>query len=265
MKAVTRAFFFGTAAAGARFLGRGRESGSVLIIVLWVSFGLVSITLYFAHRMSMELRAADNRVAAMAARCEKQHRDPMKVEREVGRLLGQNTRAERLFDVRIDATSDGRARLEWKKLDERRDWATLSAGCFLLRSNVSHWSDEELWSTYIQLTEAEAAFRIHKSDLSLRPIWHQKQERVLAHILVCFLAYVLWKTLAALCRQAGLGDEPRRILSELSEIRAVDVILPTRAGTEICKRCITRPSEHQTILLQRLKLSLPRKINQTEL
>jgi transposase len=207
----------------------------------------------------------EQRLVAMAARCEKQRRDPMKVEREVGRLLGQNTRAERLFDVRIGTTSDGRARLEWKKLDERRDWATLSAGCYLLRSNVSNWSDDELWSTYIQLTEAEAAFRIQKSDLSLRPIWHQKEERVLAHILVCFLAYVLWKTLAAICRQAGLGDEPRRILSELSEIRAVDVILPTRAGTEIRKRCITRPSDHQAIILERLKLRLPRKINQTDL
>jgi transposase len=207
----------------------------------------------------------ERRLAAMAARCEKQRRDPMKVEREVGRLLGQNTRAERLFDVRIGTTSDGVAHLEWKKLDDRRDWATLSAGCYLLRSNVSNWSDDELWSAYIQLTEAEAAFRIHKSDLSLRPIWHQKEERVLAHILVCFLAYVLWKTLAALCRQAGLGDEPRRILSELSEIRAVDVVLPTRAGTEIRKRCITRPSDHQAILLERLKLRLPRTINQTEL
>lgn len=79
----------------------------------------------------------------------------------------------------------------------------------------------------MQLTEAEAAFRIHKSDLSLRPIWHQNEDRVRAHILVCFLAYVLWKTLAALVRQAGLGDEPRRVLSELAEIRAVDVVLPT--------------------------------------
>lgn len=207
----------------------------------------------------------EQRLAAMAARCAKQKRDPMKVEREVGRLLGQNTRAERLFDVRIGTTSDGRAQLAWKKLDERRDWATLSAGCYLLRSNVSNWSDDELWDAYIQLTEAEAAFRIQKSDLSLRPIWHQKEERVLAHILVCFLAYVLWKTLAALCRPAGLGDEPRRILSELSEIRAVDVILPTRAGTEIRKRCITRPSDHQAILLERLKLRLPRTINQTDL
>jgi len=67
----------------------------------------------------------------------------------------------------------------------------------------------------MQLTEAEAAFRIHKTDLSIRPIWHQKEERVLAHILVCFLAYVLWKTPRQICRQAGLGDEPRRVLDEL--------------------------------------------------
>ena len=67
------------------------------------------------------------------------------------------------------------------------------AGCYLLRTNVLDWTDEELWKTYMQLTEAEAAFRIHKTDLSIRPIWHQKEERVLAHILVCFLAYVLWE------------------------------------------------------------------------
>ncbi len=98
---------------------------------------------------------------------------------------------------------------------------------------MEDWSDEELWKTYIQLTEAEAAFQIHRIDLSLRPIWHQKQERVQAHILVCFLAYVLWKTLAAFCQRAGLGDEPRRVLKELEEIRVVDVVLPTRKGIEI--------------------------------
>ena len=134
-----------------------------------------------------------------------------------------------------------------------------------MRTNVADWSDEELWQAYIQLTEAEAAFRIHKSDLSIRPIWHQKQDRVLAHILVCFLAYVLWKTLSQLCDQAGLGSEPRRVLSELSEIRVVDVILPTRDGIEIRRRCITRPSDHQQILLDHLKLKLPAKIKQTEL
>ena len=200
----------------------------------------------------------------MAARCEKQKRQPMKVEREVGRLLGQNTRAAKLFDVTVEAI-DGRARLTWKKVEQLRDWTTLSAGCYLLRTNVHDWSDEDLWKAYIQLTEAEAAFRIHKSDLSLRPIWHQKEDRVLAHILVCFLSYVLWKTLSQLCQAAGLGNEPRRVLSELSEIRLMDVILPTRDGIEIRKRCIGRPSDHQQILLDQLRWKLPAKIKQIEM
>ncbi|NOY82898.1 MAG: IS1634 family transposase, partial [Kiritimatiellaeota bacterium] len=200
----------------------------------------------------------EERLRRMAARCERCRRDPQKVEREVGRVLGQNTRAARLFDVRVERTSDGRARLSWTRREEVRDWATLSAGCYLLRTNVRDWSDEELWKAYIQLTEAEAAFRIEKSDLALRPIWHQTEDRVLAHILVCFVAYVLWKTLAGWCRQAGLGDEPRRVLSELSEIRLVDVVLPTRGGPEIRKRCITRPTDHQAILLEKLNLRLPK-------
>lgn len=199
----------------------------------------------------------EQRLKSMAERCEKQKRDPMKVEREVGRLLGQNSRAARLFDVTVKSTAEGHARLTWKRQEVVRDWATISAGCYLLRTNVSDWTEEELWKTYIQLTEAEAAFRIHKSDLSLRPIWHQKQERVLAHILVCFLAYVLWKMLAQLCAKAGLGHEPRRVLNELSELRAVDVVLPTSEGTEIRKRCIAKPDAHQAILLERLGLALP--------
>lgn len=205
------------------------------------------------------------RLKSMAARCEKQKRQPAKVEREVGRLLGQNTRAARLFEVTVESTEDGRARVKWSKVADRRDWATLSAGCYLLRTNVRDWSDEELWKAYIQLTEAEAAFRIHKSDLSLRPIWHQKEDRVLAHILVCFLSYVLWKTLGQLCQVAGLGHEPRRVLSELSEIRLVDVVLPTRDGLEIRTRCVSRPTDHQQILLEKLQLRLPSKIKQTQM
>ncbi len=135
----------------------------------------------------------------------------------------------------------------------------------MLRSNVVDWSDEELWKAYIQLTEAEAAFRIHKTDLRIRPIWHQKQDRVLAHIFVCFLAYVLWKTLGQLCSAAGLGDEPRRVISELSEIRLVDVVLPTRAGIDIRTRCISKPTDHQKILLDQLRLQLPSKIMQKEM
>ena len=205
------------------------------------------------------------RLKAMAARCEKQRRQPAKVERAVGHLLGQNTRAAKLFAVTVETTEQGTARISWKKQEELRDWETLSAGCYLLRTNVRDWSDEQLWKAYIQLTEAEAAFRIHKSDLRLRPIWHQKEERVLAHILVCFLSYVLWKTLGQLCQAAGLGDEPRRVLSELNEIRLMDVVLKTRDGIEIRTRCISRPSEHQQILLDKLHLTLPTKINQIEM
>jgi transposase len=202
----------------------------------------------------------EERLCAMAARCEKQKRNVQRVEREVGRMLGKNTRAARLFEVTVAQREDGGARLTWKKVQDLRDWATLSAGCYLLRTNVLDWTDEELWKTYMQLTEAEAAFKIHKTDLSIRPIWHQKEDRVLAHILVCFLAYVLWKTLGQLCRQAGLGDEPRRVLEELAEIRVVDVVLPTRDGAEIRQHCIARPTDHQQILLDRLQLQLPSRL-----
>ncbi len=202
----------------------------------------------------------EERLRAMATRCQNQCRDVQKVEREVGRMLGQNTRAARLFEVKVERREDGGALLQWKTIADVRDWTTLSAGCYLLRTNVLDWTDEELWKTYIQLTEAEAAFRIHKTDLRIRPIWHQKEDRVLAHILVCFLGYVLWKTLGQLCRQAGLGDEPRRVLDELAEIRVVDVVLPTRDGVEIRQRCISRPTEHQQILLDRLKLKLPSRL-----
>ena len=190
------------------------------------------------------------------AACQRQRLKPVTVAQRVGRLLGENSRAAGLFQWELKEDG-GRASLTWHKVDSWRDWASLSEGCYLLRSNVMDWSDEELWKTYIQLTEAEAAFRIHKGDLSIRPIWHQKEERVLAHILVCFLAYVLWKTLGQMCQRAGLGQEPRRVFEELGAIELVDVILPTRQGVTIRKRCIARPTEHQAILLQRLRLRVP--------
>jgi transposase len=189
--------------------------------------------------------------------CQKKKQKPVTIATRVGRLLGRNTRAAALFDVKVEADSGGFARLRWSKVDAWREWARLSEGCYVLRSNVTDWSPEDLWRAYIQLTEAEAAFHIHKSDLAIRPVWHQKERRVQAHILVCFLSYVLWKTLAASCRQAGLGDEPRRVFEALSEITLVDVVLPTRSGTTIRKRCISQPTEHQKISLQRLGLNLP--------
>jgi len=196
----------------------------------------------------------------IAASCARRKYKVVTIAKRVGKLLGKNSRAAGLFDTDVVEAADGRARLVWQKVEPWRTWAELSEGCYLLRTNVTDWSAEELWQAYIQLTEAEAAFRLHKSDLSLRPVWHQKEERVLAHILVCFLAYVLWKALGRLCKRAGLGDEPRRVLQELSQIQIVDVVLPTRHGLEIRKRCVTRPTEHQAILLQRLGLHLPSSI-----
>ena len=85
-----------------------------------------------------------------------------------------------------------------------------------------------------------------------------------AHILVCFLAYVVWKTLGQMCSHAGLGDEPRRIFDELARIKLVNVVMPTRSGVEIRRRCVTRPDDHQAILLQRLGLTLPSYLPVTE-
>lgn len=199
------------------------------------------------------------------AGCEKRKCQSLVIAKRVGKLLGKNSRAAGLFDVQIEERSDGGTDVSWTKKEAWRDWAQLSEGCYLLRSNVTGWSDEELWRAYMQLTEAEAAFRIQKSDLSLRPIWHQKEDRVLAHILVCFLAYVLWKMLGQMCRGAGLGDEPRRVLEELEDLRVVDVVLPTRSGVEIRRRCITKPTDHQQILLHQLGLELPTKLEMIEM
>jgi transposase len=200
----------------------------------------------------------------IVASCAKRKQLPAAVGQRVGRLLGKNSRAAGAFEVKIDPDTDGFANCQWKRIDRWREWAQLSEGCYVLRSNVTDWSPEELWRAYMQLTEAEAAFRIQKTDLQLRPIWHQKQERVEAHILVCFLAFVLWKTLAQLCQRAGLGNEPRKVFQELADITLVDVVLPTRNGVIIRKRCISRPTEHQAILLQHLNLHLPNSLEMAQ-
>ena len=200
----------------------------------------------------------------IVASCAKRKQLPAAVGQRVGRLLGKNSRAAGAFEVKIDSDTDGFAKCQWKRIDRWQEWARLSEGCYVLRSNVTDWSPEELWRAYMQLTEAEAAFRIQKTDLQLRPIWHQKQERVEAHILVCFLAFVLWKTLAQLCQRAGLGNEPRKVFQELADITLVDVVLPTRNGVIIRKRCISRPTEHQAILLQHLNLHLPNSLEMAQ-
>lgn len=201
----------------------------------------------------------------MANGCEKRRYQVKVIERRVGKLLGRNSRAAGLFDIKVEKGSNGGAMVSWTKKDDWRDWSRLSEGCYMLRSNIRDWSPEDLWKAYIQLTEAEDAFRIQKNDLKIRPIWHQKEERVLSHILVCFLSYVLWKTLGGLCSQAGLGEEPRKVFHELSQIKLTDVVLPTRNGKEIRLRCVESPTKHQLILLQHLKLNLPKRFSNRNL
>jgi len=134
--------------------------------------------------------------------------DVRRFERQVGRLLERNQRAAGRYVIEFvpDPTLRAGVRLEWRAQPAWDDWARWSEGGYVLRTNVTDWSPDELWRTYIQLTDAEAAFRIQKSELGIRPVWHQRADRVQAHILICFLAYVLWKTLEQWQRRAGLGQ-----------------------------------------------------------
>jgi transposase len=196
-------------------------------------------------------------LARITESCRNRKQKVNRIERRVGRLLGANTRAAGLFKVEVKEGPSGQVEIAWRKIEEWRKWAELSEGYYMLRTNITDWKAQDLWEAYIQLTQAETAFRIQKSDLKIRPIWHQKEDRVKAHILVCFLAYVLWKMLGQLCKKAGLGNEPRQVFDEIAQIKVVDVVMPTKQGTVITKRCISQPTKAQSVLLQSLNLHLP--------
>ncbi|MHB8866788.1 MAG: IS1634 family transposase [Pirellulaceae bacterium] len=163
--------------------------------------------------------------------------DEATAHRRLGRLQGQNSRAAKAFDVKIERVTEEtkdavdnahpnkskskaqkrpRLQITWQRNEPWAEWARLSEGCYLLRSNLNDTDAKTLWKHYIQLTEAEWAFRITKEELVLRPIWHHHEDRVKAHILVCFVAYAMWKTLAGWMRGSGLGDAPRSLLDELA-------------------------------------------------
>jgi transposase len=213
----------------------------------------------FAKRIEAGLAALGRRLAKARTPLER-----WKLERQLGRLLERNSRAAGKYTVKL-VKDPGRAaglRLEWSANYEWDEWARLSEGCYLLRTNVAEFTPDELWKIYIQLTEAESAFRVHKSDLGLRPIWHHKPERVQAHIFVCFLAYALWKTLERWQERAGLGNSPRTILTELRRIQSNDVVLPLadEPGREARLRCVVRPDKAQAYLLDHLGLRLPERL-----
>lgn len=213
----------------------------------------------FAQRIEQGLHQLRERLAHA-----RRALDRGKLERQIGRLLERNTRAagRYLIELDDDASLPAAVRLRWSARPEWDDWARHSEGCYLLRTNISDWDAEQLWRTYIQLSEAAAAFRIHKSELAIRPIWHQREDRVQAHILVCFLAYVLWKTREQWQSRAGLGTSPRTVLDELGRIQSADVVLPLAEDPtrKLRIRCVVRPDQAQALLLDRLGLSLPERL-----
>jgi transposase len=213
----------------------------------------------FCKRIDDALKTKGRRLARSRRRL-----DRGILERQIGRLLERNARAAGRYHIEFveDSTCAAGVRLQWSVRKQWEEWAQYSEGSYILRTNITDWKPEALWTTYIQLTEAEAAFRIHKSQLAMRPIWHQKSERIKAHILVCFLAYVLWKTLEKWQSQAGLGNSPRTVLEELARIQSTDVVLPLADNSrgEMRLRCVVRPDKAQAALLDRLGLTLPQRL-----
>jgi transposase len=183
------------------------------------------------------------------------------IERRIGRILEQNSRGAAFFTLSTQYDSAAcRTVLTVEKSDGDTEWQRQTEGHYLLRTNITDWEPQRLWEAYINLTDAEEAFRIHKSDLHLRPIWHHKDDRIMAHIFVCFLAFVLWKSFGLMCKNAGLGDEPRRVYEEIKRVCMVDVVLTTTGGQELKIRTVPRPDKPLQVLLQRLSLKLPERL-----
>ena len=213
----------------------------------------------FCQRIEVALQSLEGRLVRATKPI-----DRAATERQIGRLLGRNTRAAARYAIRLvdEPRLPAGCRLDWSTRPDWDDWARHSEGCYVLRTNITDWTPQALWQTYIQLSDAEAAFRIHKSELSIRPIWHQRADRVLAHILVCFLAYALWKMLEQWQSRAGLGNSPRTILQELAAIHSADIVLPTAEAPprDLRVRCVVRPDKAQAALLDRLGLRLPERL-----
>src|SRR6202790_1250397 len=218
----------------------------------------------FSTRMEEALRCLQTTIA------EGRLKDRNKMERRLGKIQARHSQVNDLFEVTLRDTPAG-VRLVWEMQAERKAWRDLREGAYLLRTNLQADSAEEMWSKYMQLTEAEASFRALKSELSIRPLFHQKEPRVKAHVLVAFLGYALWVTLKHLLKRrpaivprpsvSGVDDShplsPMKALTLLSTLQSADIVLPTTDGREIRLRRITEPTAEQKSLLRQLGISLP--------
>jgi len=254
---------------------RAIRDGIEVKLARWPETGETAILCRSADRRSKEQamhdkfsRPIEAALARLGARIDSSTKrlNAAQVNRQIGRILQQNQRSAARFAITLQAADcPAGFRLHVEHDGTFDEWAALSEGAYVLRTNIVDWSDEQLWKAYIQLTQAEAAFRIHKDQLRVRPIWHQREDRVLAHILVCFLAFVLWKCLEMWQQRSGLGNSPRTVLGELAAIQSHDVILPTTTHGEIRLRCIAQPDAAQAALLERLGIVLPKRMRADDL
>jgi len=194
-------------------------------------------------------------------------KDRNKMERRIGKIQARHPQVNDLYDVALRDIGGG-VGLWWQLKEDRKKWRESREGTYLLRTNLQAETAEGLWSKYMQLTEAEASFRALKSELSIRPLFHQLEPRVKAHVMVAFLGYGLWITLKHLLkRRPASGVEqaqspsPLQALALLSTLQSADIVLPTTDGREIRLRRITEPTPAQKSLLQQLGISLPDRLD----
>lgn len=175
--------------------------------------------------------------------------------KKLGAALHDFPTGARLVETAVAAKT---AELSFSLRKDKLRQARRREGRYLLRSNiVAGRPPEELWQFYIQLTQVEAAFKDLKGDLSLRPIYHQLESRIEAHIFICFLAYCLQVTLHRRLRDLAPGLTPRAVLEKFATIQMLDVHLPTTDGRTVVMSRYTQPEADLQLLLQRLKLELP--------
>ena len=182
---------------------------------------------------------------------------PDPIERRIGKWLGRNTAAEKIFTVEVITEGEWAVGLRIEEDESKLSWAEAAQGAYLLRTNCHEQDPVKLWHWYIHLTEVEDAFRTGKSDLGLRPVFHQREDRVQAHILVCFLALVMWRSLEMWLKAKGLGDCARQVLKEIASIHSMDVVLQVKDSTEVRLRLVAKPDKLVADLLAHMQLKLP--------
>jgi transposase len=177
---------------------------------------------------------------------------------KLGEAKGRYRAAWRLLDIVMpDATAKGDVTFSFALNRQKLRQARRREGRYLLRTNLYGHDPAQLWQFYIQLVEIEAAFRNLKDDLRLRPIYHQLEQRVEAHIFVAFMAYCLHVTLRARLKPLAGGLTPRAVLDKLAAIQMLDVHFPTTDGRTLILTRYTEPTADHRLLLQQLHLAMP--------